>query len=440
MNAILQVLVHIVDIPAWYNDKRHKRGNPIGQFCAVFADVMESLRQDRQGPVNPQRFVYKFTDLHPNFVLGQQQDAAEFLVRLSETMYEQLGDITPLHNLFGIELLHSNLCGNGHQSNNGVDLKSIELHMNRQTDVAGLLADFLETEFIDDEENLWYCEQCDNHVSYTKTTSVLVAPQYLTVTFKRFRHFRKLCEKTGVVTHHIEKILTPIRINKMLHIDQHMETGTNIVYKLHSVVLHQGKTPTSGHYFTLIPTDNETWIRYDDSNVTNMNTSDVNWSLPYICVYQRIEMEPSPSVKASKIDNIPVPQNPQIDITDTPLKSTQSNRNEQRSSSPPVSINTKPKQFSALLLINSFVHFNYHFPTFHMILSYFFLSISISTFHLTITIIPYFLHSNRLMSPQSRTKLLMMESGWNRMESEGIENKTMWHNNFNKSQSPIRVH
>ena len=68
-------------------------------------------------------------------------------------------------------------------------------------------------------------------------------------------------------------------------------------YQLISVLTHQGRSSESGHYIGWVHKKDDTWLKYDDSEVTMVSTNEVlelkgggDWHMAYICFFKQLEV------------------------------------------------------------------------------------------------------------------------------------------------------
>jgi len=58
------------------------------------------------------------------------------------------------------------------------------------------------------------------------------------------------------------------------------------LYRIKSVILHDGLTPDSGHYTSMVRI-NETWFVCNDQWITPSRFEDIDEFLPYIVIYEK---------------------------------------------------------------------------------------------------------------------------------------------------------
>jgi len=62
-----------------------------------------------------------------------------------------------------------------------------------------------------------------------------------------------------------------------------------VYYGLRAVVIHEGRTTSSGHFYTLTVSDDQ-WVRCDDMRVTEVTADQAAQAsaAAYLCLYVRI--------------------------------------------------------------------------------------------------------------------------------------------------------
>jgi len=88
---------------------------------------------------------------------------------------------------------------------------------------------------------------------------------------------------------------------------------TDAPYELTSVFIHRGSSPSFGHYFFYsrhLPNDPDSWFKYNDSDVTVINKSEVladttgSTANPYLLVFARKGSEVVETVKRFDVSNL----------------------------------------------------------------------------------------------------------------------------------------
>ena len=91
-----------------------------------------------------------------------------------------------------------------------------------------------------------------------------------------------------------------LKDDKNFRIDR-VETSENMIptgrYQLVGIVTHQGRSSDSGHYIGWVHRKDDKWTKYDDDNVSTVNTNEIlelkgggDWHMAYICLFKRLEV------------------------------------------------------------------------------------------------------------------------------------------------------
>lgn len=141
------------------------------------------------------------------------------------------------------------------------------------------MADFKQSEVLDDE-NLWYCSKCKEHVPATKQLELFRLPRLLIISLKRFstsksRYGGFLGSMSGQkLDTEVDFPLQGLDMSPYV-LNSAGESQSNMIYDCFAVSNHYGSVGF-GHYtaFAKSPVTNK-WYNYDDSHceeVTNLKS------------------------------------------------------------------------------------------------------------------------------------------------------------------------
>ncbi|ANB11459.1 Ubp10p [Sugiyamaella lignohabitans] len=146
----------------------------------------------------------------------------------------------------------------------------------------GSIQDFFSPELIKpDAKNKsgYQCEKCKNLTSAIKISRINDAPEYLTVHIKRFKFQGS----------HSQKLKETMKYPLDLDLTKYSVSGEPIKYRLVSVIVHEGRTVSSGHYIALCRQPNNTWAEYDDECVRKVSEKAVlRQNSAYMLIYSRL--------------------------------------------------------------------------------------------------------------------------------------------------------
>lgn len=137
--------------------------------------------------------------------------------------------------------------------------------------------EFKKTEILD-EENMWYCNKCKEHVRARKQLEIYKAPPIFIINFKRFKQGGQSSSRYlmfGGGGSYGQKIDIDVSFPlESLDLTNHViggNKGEKLIYDLYAVSNHYGSMGF-GHYtaYCQNPATNQ-WYEFDDSRVTPMN-------------------------------------------------------------------------------------------------------------------------------------------------------------------------
>ncbi|QVL57980.1 MAG: hypothetical protein KFB93_02555 [Simkaniaceae bacterium] len=264
LNATLQVLIQTnfhVTLLQKPND-----AFPISRALQAFALQYECT---------PSRLVTNYLRAHLSVSMGEQEDPAQVLGEML-LAFDLQGELP----IFQVETIPHTV--------NGVELEEIpdqcstleELADQEQTlsiislPIPKKGAAFQECwkafENCENKEPITYLddEVAYQSGSYTQTFTLQNAPPFLFVQLLRYTNDNK-------------KIDAPLNIEQAVELEDEE-------YEVVAAINHDGATPTSGHYTSLVKTDDQ-WTHFDDETITEMKTPDAQsqLNLAYILVLRR---------------------------------------------------------------------------------------------------------------------------------------------------------
>jgi len=174
---------------------------------------------------------------------GEQQDVTE-TVRF---VFDKLGSFEQLliREVFAGELsekMQCQVCGTVKAKNETftdlvlpVPPEEMVLKMGQVPTTQNLLDKRLQFEVLD-EDNLVFCESCQKNMRHGKWTEIVSPPAHLCVCLNRFTF--------DMQTMAFSKEKTPVQIDGTVQIGPYQ-------YHLYMVIVHTGKTASSGHYYAV---------------------------------------------------------------------------------------------------------------------------------------------------------------------------------------------
>lgn len=155
-----------------------------------------------------------------------------------------------------------------------------------------LLDERLKFEYLD-EDNMIFCEGCQQKQRVGKKCEIVSPPAHLCICLSRFAYDP---EHGGT-----SKEKTPVQVDGVLQIGP-------FTYELYHVIIHTGKTATSGHYYAIgkrsepTPDGQNEWVTMDDSQIKAADMSLLSGGFsekqkddnPYVLFYRCQQAPPTP--------------------------------------------------------------------------------------------------------------------------------------------------
>lgn len=257
-------------------------------ICAMSKTLINS-QQAGGSAIKPYLVYGKLRSVCKHLVLGQQEDAHEFLRYLMEVMEKaylsripkgsQLDqyskETTPINQILGGYFKTSVRCLScGHESVTFQHFEDLLLDIRK----ANTLEEALDLYFARERlEDMGYkCESCKKKVSATKQFSLERAPISLCIQLKRFSFVGNKLNKHIAIRQHLNLSKYSSRKN----------TNEKLQYRLVSMVTHLGASQHCGHYTAIGLTDTGSYYQFDDSFVRQIPVSSVLNTNAYIMFYE----------------------------------------------------------------------------------------------------------------------------------------------------------
>jgi hypothetical protein len=165
----------------------------------------------------------------------------------------------------------------------------------------------------DDPNNRYKCDHCKQMVKAGKQMTINELPMMLTVHLKRFAFdLQRGC---------MSKITTYVKYPETLDMAPYTSQEKKIKnadYKLYAVLVHQGYSCDSGHYYAYVKAPNGQWNRMDDDDVTPVSLKEVLSQTAYMLFYQQEKptlTTAAPAVTANAEKKLPIlPEAPEVPL------------------------------------------------------------------------------------------------------------------------------
>lgn len=126
-------------------------------------------------------------------------------------------------------------------------------------------------------KNKYKCGTCKTMQDARKQTTIYNAPENLIIHLKRFHFAGKS-----------SKLTKPVEFEQRLDLGQYMSPGRpSGIYKLVGVLVHQGSSASTGHYYAFGKGSHGTWNEFNDTSVSQSGIERVLRQQAYMLFYVR---------------------------------------------------------------------------------------------------------------------------------------------------------
>ena len=130
-----------------------------------------------------------------------------------------------------------------------------------------------------DQNNMWYCSTCKNHVQALRMYQMFKAPKYLILHLMRFKSRYHFAEKNNIF---VDFPINGLDLGGVV-----LSQEKPRVYDLYAVSNHFGGT--SGGHYTAYVKHEDCWYEMDDSHTIPINESKIVSSSAYVLFYKQRE-------------------------------------------------------------------------------------------------------------------------------------------------------
>ncbi|KAL3655847.1 hypothetical protein CASFOL_000243 [Castilleja foliolosa] len=286
LNSMMQCFIHTVPLLHGIFLDNHSNCDR-GKFCIVCAlrELINLSLTWKNGSVAPWGLVNNLSYFSSGFQRFQQEDAHEFLqcfLDRLETCHDSSQSNNIVKQVFGGCLVSKLQCCNcGHCSDTYEPSIDLSLEIKDADNLLTALQSFTKVEKIEDPETKFTCEKCKEQVSVEKQLAFDKAPSVAVFQLKRF-------ENDGWLVQKIDKhVAFPLDLDLLPFTAGDKKSNMELRYVLYAVVVHDGLTSTSGHYYCFIRLSPNIWCKFDDSRVVLVDEDFVLSQEAYLLFYAK---------------------------------------------------------------------------------------------------------------------------------------------------------
>jgi ubiquitin carboxyl-terminal hydrolase 10 len=319
-NAAVQAMIHIPAVQHYLNDVLKGKYKDIinpRSVTQVLAETSSRMwNPDKKKGVkyiNPKKLISRLDDINCMMSEWQQEDSHEYFMSLLSRLQE---DSTPkghklnesiIYDIFGGLLDQSVTCKScGHISKTQQEFYDLSLHLgsgrknsgapltekqkeqlsseetSQRYSIQKSIRDFFSPELIKpdrSDKSGYVCEKCKQRTNAVKISSIDHAPETLAVHLKRFRFNGSSSSKVK------QGVSYPL----ILDLSQYTTKSEPVLYQLISVIVHAGRSVSSGHYIAHCRQPDGSWATYDDEYINPISEKQaLRDSSAYYLIYTRL--------------------------------------------------------------------------------------------------------------------------------------------------------
>ncbi|AFZ78994.1 Ubiquitin carboxyl-terminal hydrolase family member protein [Theileria equi strain WA] len=241
---------------------------------------------------SPKSFLKKVCSTNDDFVLGDQQDAHEFLTYIINLMIDEIRELeddylrpksqslkntgkrktekrTWLNELVEGFVKSETRC---HECKNVTGIMepfiTISLDINDNCDINSCLERYCDAELLTGKDQ-FFCDTCNKYCDASKKVVFDLMPPLLILHLKRFKYNVQAGNNQKDIYSAFERLPYSVISRNIIKIKCQRHTHP-IVYELFSVILHIGTSPHYGHYIN-ISRMGEQWFKCDDTSIHKLH-------------------------------------------------------------------------------------------------------------------------------------------------------------------------
>ena len=313
LNSVLQSLSHSSLLVEAVQQSSHGRtcATEGCVLCAIEQHISMARKVGSHGDTfSPEEVVKCLPQISSTLVLGNQEDAHEFLRGAIDAMQRALPENDPQReskypfSLFTGSIQSMVVCNQCKQTSVRLDpIEDIQLDVDKDTKSLEMALTLFTRVEVLAGENAYECERCQEIVEAQRYSLIHSVPSILSIQLKRFSY----CKRYG------QKLQCKVDFPELLDMSRWMSTGQkqpstpgsggknknkrrenhqealerDCVLSLFAVVVHQGRSLGSGHYVAYVKSPYNKWYKMDDASVSPTTKKEVLAQNAYLVFYQK---------------------------------------------------------------------------------------------------------------------------------------------------------
>ena len=295
LNSVLQCLLYTPPLKNYIILYKHQELCTIKGVCFMceYSNLVKSCMSNSGGGCHtPVNILQNLRNISQFLKIGRQEDAHEFLIymldaieRSSKKFMEMNSNKFIIENNLNTDNLIQKVYG-GVTKSSVICLKcktpsdtfeqflDASLEISKAETIEGCFIHYCKPENLTGD-NKYLCSNCKKRNDSIKKISYEKLPRVLIVHLKRFDNFRR-------------KIKKHINFKETLDLTRVVnQKDSQNIYKLIAVLIHEGYSTNSGHYYCYVKNSNGMWYCMNDSSVSPVSLNFILGQSPYILFYEK---------------------------------------------------------------------------------------------------------------------------------------------------------
>lgn len=300
LNSVLQCIIYTLPIQNYLLHSEHVskcKSKTVCFFCELVL-IVKALQE--RNSIAPHGIIRNIKLISKHIRIGRQEDAHEFFIFFLDSLEKSYNNYVKttsnkfiinkkknnqletnlIQNIFGGELISEVVCLKcRHKSITNDQILALSLEINNADCIEKCLDNFCKAEPLFGSNKV-FCDQCKMKNDSKKKFMFKTLPNVLVIHLKRFDNYQRKIQKF-------------IRFNNELdmrkYITEAKEHNNGSKYTLYAILIHNGYSSNSGHYYSFLKKNNA-WYEMNDSSVQKVAESFALNQTPYMIFYQKTQI------------------------------------------------------------------------------------------------------------------------------------------------------